>query len=105
MTNKNYRYKAYIHLNEPIRIVGLNPFDELIPAIIFAALGFALTRSFIGILILSLGYLMIIKYLKFRYDEKFLIIFLYWYSNKNISQLLFKQTPPASSRFFIGSNL
>ncbi len=103
MQNKDYRYKAYIHLNEPLRFFGLKPADELIPVIIFAALGFALTSSFMGILALALGYLITIKYLKFRYDERFLIIFLYWHANKNLSKFLFKHTPPACLRFFIGS--
>jgi conjugal transfer pilus assembly protein TraL len=92
-------YSVSRFLNEPRRILGCT-MDEFLPAFLVGFMGFVGGFSFYALLFVMV-WVLSLKALKSRYGMNIVMITIYWYCPREISQSIFKETPPSDYKFWL----
>jgi conjugal transfer pilus assembly protein TraL len=74
--------------------------DEFLPAFLVGFMGFVVGFSFYALLFVVI-WILSLKALKRRYGMNIVMITIYWYCPREISQSIFKETPPSDYKFWL----
>lgn len=88
------------HLNKGKRLIGL-PRDEVLPAGLVFLLELLAGHYVVGFA-LGATWLMGLRYLKVQYGDHILALALYWWGATPVNRRVFKRTPPAHWRYWLG---
>ena len=93
-------YRIVKHLDEPQRFLSLT-IDEVVIAMLGLMLMVASTHKLLAGLFCA-GLYSGLKYLKQGDTPRYLLVLLYWYAPKEVSQLIVSKLPASHYRIWIG---
>jgi conjugal transfer pilus assembly protein TraL len=93
-------YRIVKHLDEPQRFLSLT-IDEVVIAMLGSMLMVATAHKLLAGLFCA-GLYSGLKYLKQGETPRYLLVLLYWYAPKEVSQLIVSKLPASHYRIWIG---
>lgn len=98
-SEQNSFYAVSRFLNQPRRILGCT-MDEFLPALLVGFAGFIFGFALYALLFIA-AWVLSLKGLKSRYGMNIVMITIYWYCPKEITQGIFKETPPSDYKYWL----